>query len=110
WQIDATQLKRNAFIVAATAVWLANAGAAEGAELAPFVAARGLERLARDAATASAILRGAAGGAAGRARAARKLLESSVEREDATLASIAGPAPRDSALAAGPEAGGPARR
>jgi hypothetical protein len=95
WQIDATQLKRNAFIVAATAVWLANAGAAQGGELAPFVAARGLERIARDAATAARMLQGAQG-----SRAARNLFESSVEREEATLASIATLAPGDSTLAA----------
>jgi hypothetical protein len=103
WQIDATQLKRNAFIVAATALWLANAGAAQASELLPFASARGLERIARDAATAAEMLRGAAPAAAERTRAARNLFESSVEKEDATLASIATLAAGDSSLAAGIE-------
>jgi len=84
WQIDSTQLKRNAFVVAATALWLANAGAAEASRLAPFVAARGLERIARDAALASA----------------SRVLPSSIEREEATIASIQALAPGDPSLAA----------
>ena len=48
WQIDPTQLKRNAFVVAATAWWLANADAKDVPFLAAFVAARGSERLARE--------------------------------------------------------------
>ena len=83
WQIDPTQLKRNAFIVAATALWLANAGSAQASQLAPFVAARGLERIARDAASPSA----------------SRILPSSVEREEATIASIQALAPEDAALA-----------
>jgi Peptidase family M28 len=54
WQIDPTQLKRNAFVVAATAWWLAGAGEPEANFLARFVAARGSERLGRDLATAEA--------------------------------------------------------
>jgi len=48
WQIDPTQLKRNAFIVAATAWWLANADAARIPEAASFVAAQGVARLGRN--------------------------------------------------------------
>ena len=51
WQVDPTQLERNAFIVAATALWLANAGAPEAAYLASHVAGRGIGRLGSDFAT-----------------------------------------------------------
>ena len=99
WQIDPTQLKRNAFIVAATALWLANAGPGEAAQLAPFVSARGLERIARDAATGSGWIRGGAGSTAERSRAAGSLLDSSIEKEAATIASIQALAPGDAAVA-----------
>jgi hypothetical protein len=98
WQMDATQLKRNAFIVAATALWLANAGAREAAALASFVAARGVERLARDAATAAAWMRSGAGTDAERLRAAAILMAASLEREEATIASIRDLAPDDSTI------------
>ena len=48
WQIDPTQLKRNAFIVAATAWWLANAGAATSRCSRPSSPRAALERLGRD--------------------------------------------------------------
>ena len=99
WQIDSTQLKRNAFIVAATALWLANAGADEAARLAPFLVSRGLERIARDAATAAEWIRSGRGGDAERARAAGGLLEASIGREEATIASVSALAPSDTRVA-----------
>jgi hypothetical protein len=87
WQIDRTQIKRNAFIVAATAWWIATADASAVPGLASFVTARGLERLGRDLATA---LSGAAGPEARRPaayRAAANLIAVSLEKEKAALAS-----------------------
>src|SRR5262245_49710276 len=40
WQVDPTQLKRNAYVVAATAWWIANAESKDVAFLSAFVAAR----------------------------------------------------------------------
>jgi hypothetical protein len=99
WQMDATQLKRNAFIVAATALWLSNAGGTEAAALAPFVMARGLERIARDAATAAEWMRSGRGNAADRSRTTRNLLDASIEKEEATIASIRALSPSDAAVA-----------
>ena len=73
WQIDATQLKRNAFVVAATAWWLANADAKDVPFLAAFVAARGSERLAANLAAAQAWLRDGKGNDDERRRAAADL-------------------------------------
>src|SRR5262249_53109950 len=95
------QLKRNAFIVAATALWLSNAGAAEASQLARFVATRGLERIARDAATASGRMRRAAGAPVGRSAAASHPLQGSIEKEGATIASVRARAPGDGRLGAG---------
>jgi hypothetical protein len=97
WQIDRTQIKRNAFIVAATAWWIATAQAPAVPALASFVAARGLERLGRDLATA---LSGASGPEPERPaayRAAANLLSVSLEKEKAAVAS---------ARAIAPDAGG----
>ncbi len=99
WQIDSTQLKRNAFIVAATALWLANAGGPEMERLAPFVMARGLERVSRDAALAAEWMRSGKGEAIERSRAARTLMDASIEREDATIASIRTLGPTDAGVA-----------
>ena len=99
WQIDATQLKRNAFVVAATALWLANAGGPEAARLAPFVTARGFERVSRDAATAADWMGSGTGQSVERSRAARNLVDASIEREDATIASIQALAPADATVA-----------
>ncbi len=92
WQMDATQLKRNAFIVAATALWLADAGGTETAALAPFVTARSLERIARDAATAAEWMRSGKREAADRSRTARNLL-------DASIASLRALGPSDTTVA-----------
>jgi Peptidase family M28 len=95
WQIDPTQLKRNAFVVAATAWWLANAGAGDVPFLAGFVAARGAERMARDLATAQAWIREGTGSDDERRRAAADLLAVSQAIEEAAVSSAQalGPAP-----------------
>jgi hypothetical protein len=100
WQIDPTQLKRNAFVVAATAWWLANAGANDVPFLAGFVAARGAERMARDLATAQAWIHDGRGTEDERRRAAADLVAVSQAIEEAAVASARalGPAP-DSAVA-----------
>lgn len=85
WQLDPTQLKRNAFVVAATAWWLASAGEAEANALARIVAARGSERLGRDLATAEAWIAGGEGTEAERLDAARNLLAVSLAKEKAAV-------------------------
>ena len=85
WQIDPTQLKRNAFVVAATAWWLATAGDTEANALARFVAARGSERLGRDLATAEAWISGGEGTEAERADAAQNLLTVALAKEKAAV-------------------------
>jgi Zn-dependent M28 family amino/carboxypeptidase len=49
WQMDATQLKRNAVAVAAAALYLANAGDAQVVTMGTEMYGRALERLSRDA-------------------------------------------------------------
>jgi hypothetical protein len=87
--IDATQLERNAVVVAAVALYLADLGEPDMPALAAYAAARGRSRAAADAATAVAHLSQAA--AAGREtalRAARSLVRHSHARERAALASV----------------------
>ncbi len=98
WQIDPTQIKRNAFLVAATAWWLANAEAKDVPFLAAFVAARGAERMARDLATAQAWISDGRGTDEDRRRAAGDLLAVSQRIEEAAVASAraVGPAPESS--------------
>jgi hypothetical protein len=55
WQMDATQLKRNALAVAASAYYTANAGDPELPALVSFLYGRALERTSRDATTAMAM-------------------------------------------------------
>ena len=100
WQIDPTQLKRNGFVVAATAWWLANAGAEDVPFLASFVAARGTERMARNLATAQTWIREGRGTEEERRRAAADLLAVSQAIEESAVASAQalGPAP-ESAVA-----------
>jgi Peptidase family M28 len=93
WQIDATQLKRNAFIVAATALWLANAGEPQVESVASFVEARSLARISHDVGTATDWRRRGTGNPTERSRAARNLVDSSTEREAATIDSIGALAP-----------------
>ncbi len=87
WQIDPTQLKRNAFVVAATAWWLATADAGDVSGLAVFVAARGVERLGRDLATAQAWIAAGKGTDDERRRAAASLLDVALAKEIAAVES-----------------------
>ncbi len=93
WQIDATQIERNAFIVAATALWLANAGEAEASRTASYVAGRALGRIGRDFTVGLARV---ASGETPRDedyRAAANLLATSLEKEIAAVRSVAALAP-----------------
>jgi hypothetical protein len=56
WQIDQTQLKRNAFIIAASALFMANATSADVPTLIAQVQGRGAGRMGKDLATAMAHL------------------------------------------------------
>ncbi|MDD8026749.1 MAG: M28 family peptidase [Acidobacteriota bacterium] len=104
WNIDRTQLKRNALVVAAATLFLADAGDGDVPLLVQEVYARGVARLGRDLATALAHLR--AGVAADRARAyaeALNLLDQSAAREKGALHSIrvfAAPGGKNAALPA----------
>lgn len=55
WQMDATQLKRNAVAVAAATLYLANAGDAQVVTTGTEMYGRALERMSRDARTAMAM-------------------------------------------------------
>jgi len=86
WQIDATQLRRNAFIVAATAYFIASAGEPEAVRLSALLQAGAQRRLSRN--SAAAILRLAdetAGSPADRYRDATLLLEVVSARELAAI-------------------------
>jgi hypothetical protein len=85
WQIDPTQLKRNAFVVAATSWWLATAGPADVSFLSSFVAARGSERLGRDLATAQAWIEAGPGTPEERRGAALNLLDAAIDKEVAAV-------------------------
>jgi len=85
WQIDPTQIKRNAFVIAATAWWLASAGEAEASWLADYVSGRAAERLARDRVTAQTWLRDGAGTDAERRRAAGDLFLVALDKETAAV-------------------------
>ncbi len=87
WQIDPTQLKRNAFVVAASAWYLANAGADDVRPLGAFVAARAAQRLAADAATGLSWIRSGPGTPEERYRASADMLAVSLEKEIAAVAS-----------------------
>jgi len=90
WNIDRTQLKRNALVVAAATLFLADAGDGDVPLLVQEVYARGIGRLGRDLRTALEHLRdGAAAGNAARACAeALELVEAAVAREKGALLSI----------------------
>ncbi len=105
WNIDRTQLERNALVVAAATLFLADAGDEDVPMLVQEVYARGLARLGRDLRTAQERLReGSAAGREGAARAyaeARELLELAAAREKGALLSIgvfAAPGGRNAAL------------
>jgi Peptidase family M28 len=93
WQIDPTQIKRNAFVVAATALWLANAGAPEAAQVTSYVAGRGLTRLGRDFATALGKIGSSMPPRDEDYRAAANLLVISLEKEIASVRSATALAP-----------------
>jgi hypothetical protein len=87
--VDATQLERNAVVVAAVALYFADLKEADAPALAAYAAARGRARTAADAATAVAHVSMAA--AADREAAfasARNLVRHSHEKERAALASV----------------------
>jgi hypothetical protein len=93
WQIDSTQLKRNAFVVAATAWWLANAGSTEAAQAASYVAGRGLARLGRDFATALSRINSSRPPVDDDYRASANLLAVSLEKEVVAVRSASALAP-----------------
>ena len=86
WQMDATQLKRNAVAVASAAWVLANAGDADASLLAGEIVGRGLSRVGRDTTTALALARTSPG--ADSRRRALNLVRESASREQRTLASL----------------------
>jgi hypothetical protein len=93
--IDATQLERNAVVVAAVALYFASAGDGEAAVLSPYLAARARSRVAQDLATAVAHLAGAAPAEREAAfREARNLVRQSHLKEIDALASVRHLGPR----------------
>lgn len=87
--IDATQLERNAVVVAAVSLYFATLADDDVPGLAAYVAARGRARLAADTATAVAhLLRAAPDARAAAWRAGWNLLRQSVAKEQAALASL----------------------
>ncbi len=91
--VDATQLQRNAVVVAAVSLFFANTGEDEEAALAAYVGARARARIEGDVATAIAHVVGAAPADRDRAyRAARNLVHQSHLKELGALASIRRPA------------------
>ena len=89
WNIDRTQLKRNAFITAAATLFLANAGDADVPLLAQEVYSRGLGRLGKDMNTALAHVRESPAGDRARSYGeARNLLEQAAARERKAVESV----------------------
>ena len=94
-QIDATQLERNAVVVAAVALYFAGLRDEDAPALAAYVSARGLARIAGDVATAIAHV--AQAGPETRApsfREARNLVRQTYRKEAAALASVRRLSPR----------------
>ena len=94
WQMDATQLERNAVAVAATAYYIAWAGDAEGPPLAAHVMAQGRARHGRELAVAAELIRQAP--APARAAAWRRgvsLVREGLARERRALESVLALAP-----------------
>lgn len=86
--IDPTQLERNAFVTAATALFLANAGDPDVPMTAGEIYGRGVARLGAELRTALAHVREDKAGAPERSfREARNLLERAGERETAAVRS-----------------------
>ena len=87
--IDATQLERNAIVVAGVALYFADLGEAGTPALAAYAAARGRSRVADDAATAlTHLAQAAAADREAALRAARNLVRHSHARERAALTSV----------------------
>jgi hypothetical protein len=94
-QIDATQLERNAVVIAAVALYFAGAGDAEATVLAAYVSARAAARIAADLATAQAhVARSPTADRPAAFHAARNLVRQSYRKEAGALASIRRLAPR----------------
>jgi Zn-dependent M28 family amino/carboxypeptidase len=88
-QVDATQLERNAVVVAAVALYFANVGDDDAPALAAYVAARGRSRIAVDSATAVAhIIETPAARRDAAYRDGRNLVHQSYQKEAGALASI----------------------
>lgn len=93
--IDATQLERNAVVVAAVAYYFASAGEEDAAALSAYVAAQARARVAKDVATAVAAMAEAAPDDRDRAFAlARGLVRQSIQKEMRALESVRRLAPR----------------
>jgi hypothetical protein len=87
--IDATQLERNAVVVAAVALYFGGVGSDGVPALAAYVGSRAASRIAADAATAAAhIAQAPPGGREAAYAAARNLLTQSYRKEAGALASI----------------------
>jgi hypothetical protein len=97
-QIDATQLERNAVVVAAVTLYFAGLTDADAPALAAYVAARAGSRIASDLATGIAhVAEAAPGDRPAALHAARNLLRHSYRRELAALGSVPRLAPRSRA-------------
>jgi hypothetical protein len=93
--IDATQLERNALVVAAVSLYFANATDEDAAALAAHVSARARSRIADDVAKGLAhVARSPATDRDAAFRAARNLVKQSSRKEAASLAAIKRLAPR----------------
>jgi peptidase M28-like protein len=102
-QVDATQLERNAVVVAAVTLYFAGLAEADAPALTAYVASRAAARIASHLATGIAhVAEAAPGDRADAFRAARNLLRQAYRRELAALASVArmAPASRAGELAA----------
>jgi hypothetical protein len=87
--IDATQLQRNALVVAGVALYFARATELDAAALACYAAARGRQRIAADLATAVAhVVEASAEGRDAAYRAARSLIHESNLKERAALGAL----------------------
>ena len=89
WQVDATQLKRNAFIIAASAYTLASVGEKDLPRLAALVLGGAQQRLGRDSEAALIrLMDDSAGTPASRYKDALMLLETAAWRETGAVRSL----------------------
>ena len=97
-QIDATQLERNAVVVAAVTLYFAGLADADAPALAAYVASRAAGRIASHLATGIAhVAEAAPADRAAAFHAARNLLRHSYRREQAALGTVSRLAPRSRA-------------